>query len=225
MKGIDYCMLCPIVSAVVVFIIGKIANTQLELKLYQGANLQNQIVENTTHNHCGHRHGDAYVVCPSQKESFLSNGLTILPNFLTEEELLVIEETYDKYMREGSPATQGKDFCDMSKPFDTPRDQYSVINAMLPTKYYPEFKGNIFERVAASVAAQLFPDVEMVFDYDQLLDKRPGAEDAVFAWHQDMAYWPNPSMTPDTRTVTFSLAIDSTTRQNGCIRYIPKSGF
>jgi hypothetical protein len=39
-----------------------------------------------------------------------------------------------------------------------------------------------------------------------------------------MAYWPNPQMTPDTRTVTFSLAFDSTTQENGCIRYVPQSG-
>lgn len=64
----------------------------------------------------------------------------------------------------------------------------------------------------------------MVLDYDQLLDKTPGAADAVFPWHQDMAYWPNTTMTPDTRTVTFSLALDSTSKENGCIRYISKSG-
>ena len=39
-----------------------------------------------------------------------------------------------------------------------------------------------------------------------------------------MAYWPSPSLTPDTRTVTFSLALDSTTIENGCIRYVPGSG-
>ena len=27
----------------------------------------------------------------------------------------------------------------------------------------------------------------MGIDYDQLLAKRPSSEDAVFAWHQDMA--------------------------------------
>lgn len=31
-------------------------------------------------------------------------------------------------------------------------------------------------------------------------------------------------MTPDTRTITFSLAFDTTTIENGCIRYIPYSG-
>jgi hypothetical protein len=73
-----------------------------------------------------------------------------------------MEESYQKYMAEGGPDKQGKDFCDMSKPFNTPRENYSVINAMLPSRYYPEFQGNIFERVAANLAAQLFPDVEMV---------------------------------------------------------------
>lgn len=60
-------------------------------------------------------------------------------------------------------------------------------------------------------------------DYDQLLNKRPSKSDAIFSWHQDMAYWPPPAITPDTRTVTFSLAIDSTTVQNGCINFVPGS--
>ena len=38
-----------------------------------------------------------------------------------------------------------------------------------------------------------------------------------------MAYWPPPKYTPDTRTVTFSLAIDSTTKANGCLKFIPGS--
>jgi hypothetical protein len=34
---------------------------------------------------------------------------------------------------------------------------------------------------------QLFPADKMGIDYDQFLDKRPGKEKAIFAWHQDMA--------------------------------------
>lgn len=173
---------------------------------------------------CGQRRGNEYILCPEEKKAFHEKGLAVLSNLLSESELKAIEEIYDKYMREGSPEKQGRDFCDMSKPYDTPRQNYSVINAMLPRRYYPQLQGNIYEQVAASIAKQLFDNVEMVLDYDQLLDKTPGAEDAIFAWHQDMAYWPNPTMTPDTRTVTFSLALDSTTMENGCIRYVPGSG-
>ena len=174
---------------------------------------------------CGHRVGDTYVLCKSQIKRFRRDGLAIIENMLTEEEVSGIEEVYDLYMREGSPEKQGRDFCDMSQPFDTPRDQYKVINAMLPRKYYPELQGNVYERVGASIAAQLFPThFNMTIDYDQLLDKTPHATGAVFAWHQDMAYWPPPSMTPQTDTVTFSLALDSTNERNGCIRYVPGSG-
>ena len=38
-----------------------------------------------------------------------------------------------------------------------------------------------------------------------------------------MAYWPPPQLTPDTRTITFSLAIDSTTAENGCLNFVPGS--
>lgn len=173
---------------------------------------------------CGFRIGNEYILCDSQIQQFHEEGLAILEDFLTEEEVLSIESKYDKFMAEGSAEKYGKDFCDMSKPFNTPRDQYSVINAMLPRVYEKSFAGNAYEVVSASVASQLFPNVKMQLDYDQLLDKMPGAEDAIFAWHQDMAYWPNTTMTPDTRTVTFSLALDTTTKQNGCIHYIPGSG-
>ena len=40
----------------------------------------------------------------------------------------------------------------------------------------------------------------------------------MFAWHQDMAYWPD---TPDTRTATLWLAIDDSTLENGCMRFVP----
>jgi phytanoyl-CoA hydroxylase len=30
-------------------------------------------------------------------------------------------------------------------------------------------------------------------DYDQLLCKKPKKTDAIFAWHQDMAYGPTPN--------------------------------
>ena len=70
----------------------------------------------------------------------------------------------------------------MSKPFDTPFEEYSIINCMLPTKYYPPLKGNIYEKIVHSISKQVFPDANMTLDYDQLLNKRPQKNDAVFGW-------------------------------------------
>lgn len=174
---------------------------------------------------CGTRIHSDYVLCSSQIDEFKTSGLAIFKNVLTEEEMNGISKNYDKFINNGSKEKFGKDFCDMSQPFDTPRDKYRVINAMLPRRYDSAgFKDSIYERVAASITSQLFPEVNMQIDYDQLLDKAPNSADAIFLWHQDMAYWPNTSLTPDTRTVTFSLALDSTNKQNGCIKYIPGSG-
>lgn len=38
-----------------------------------------------------------------------------------------------------------------------------------------------------------------------------------------MGYWPPARYTPDTRTATFSLAIDATTAANGALKFVPGS--
>jgi len=163
-----------------------------------------------------------YIIDPKKIEDFKENGYTTLENVLTEE-VQEIEKIYDRFMNR-EIKVPGKDFCDMSKPFDTPFEEYSIINCMLPTKYYPPLKGNVYEKIVQSISEQVYPDADMTQDYDQLLNKRPQKEDAIFGWHQDMAYWPTKKLTPDTRTITFSLAIDSTTQENGCLKFVPKSG-
>lgn len=166
------------------------------------------------------RVGDDYVLSAAQVSDFKEHGMATLDGLLTEAEVAELELVYNRFMSREIPV-EGKDFCDMSKPFSTPFEEYSIINCMLPRRYHPSLQGNVYERIAARVAAQLFPETPMLLDYDQLLNKRSCKADAVFGWHQDMAYWPP---TPDTSTVTFSLAIDSTHEANGCIRYVPGSG-
>ena len=53
----------------------------------------------------------------------------------------------------------------------------------------------------------------MSIDYDQLLAKRPASPDSIFAWHQDLAYWPPLEFDPS--TCTCWLAIDDSTVANG----------
>jgi hypothetical protein len=98
--------------------------------------------------------------------------------------------------------------------------KFRIVNAMLPRKYKPVLQNNVYERVSASIVAQLFAGTPMTLDYDQLLDKRPREPEARFAMHQDLAYWPPASFYGDTRTATFSLALDSTTKENGAIQFV-----
>lgn len=179
------------------------------------------------------RHGrishDEFVLTQDQIDTFFHDGLVTIENVLTEMEVMPLEQAFDRFMtnKNGSIIdVPDKDFCDMSKPFGTPREEWSIVNAMLPTKYDPSLQNNVYERITQHIVNQLFPFENMTKDYDQLLNKLPGKTDAVFAWHQDMGYWPgSAALTVDTTaTATFSLAIDDSDAENGCLRYVVGSG-
>jgi len=165
------------------------------------------------------RRDDQYRVSSDEGRSFERDGYLVLPGVVTEDELVAIEVVFDRFSA-GDVQGMGKDFCDMSGSLARRPEEFSLINAMLPRVYEPSFEGNVYERRTLSIARQLIGD-DVGLDYDQFLAKRPGKTGAVFAWHQDMAYWPK--RTPDTRTVTCSLALDDADLENGCLRVVPGS--
>jgi hypothetical protein len=159
-----------------------------------------------------------YPVLPAAKAAFEAEGWVRLPGVLTPAELAPLRETFERFRR-GEVPVPGRDFCDMAGGYRRAADEFAVVNVMLPRVYLPEWRDNLYERRAAAIARQL-AGAELALDYDQLLAKRPGAADASFAWHQDLAYWP---MTPDPFTVTCWLALDDADEQNGCLRFVAGS--
>jgi phytanoyl-CoA hydroxylase len=157
-----------------------------------------------------------YAITDQHRRQFAEQGFVHLPGVLSEAEIATIEHDYDRFLRR-EISVAGKDFCDMAGDYGRDPADFSIVNVMLPRRYFPAWVDNIFERRAASIARQLCGD-GMELDYDQLLAKQPHKDDAIFAWHQDMAYWPD---TPDTRTATLWLAIDDSTLENGCMRFVP----
>ncbi len=166
----------------------------------------------------GGRDGTNYRLTAEHVAAFEHDGYVHLPGVLSDEEVASLEADYDRLIR-GEIEVPGKDFCDMSGDYSKDPADFSIINVMLPRKYHPAWRGNVYEQRAATIARQLCGD-GMAIDYDQLLAKRPGKDDAVFAWHQDLAYWP---VTDDLRTATLWLAIDDSTIENGCMRFVPGS--
>jgi len=173
-------------------------------------------VENTVRT--SRRDGPIYRVSEDEKARFRRDGFVHLEGVLSDEELAGISADYDRFLRR-EIAVPGKDLCDMSGDYGRTFEQYSIVNVMLPRRYYPAWQGNLYEQRAASIAAALHGP-GMVIDYDQLLAKRPFKDDAVFEWHQDQAYWP---VLPDSRTATCWLAVDDSTLENGCMRFVPGS--
>jgi phytanoyl-CoA hydroxylase len=167
----------------------------------------------------GTRSGDRYDVTDEERERFERDGYVHLPAVMREDELAELDAVYDAFMR-GEIAVEGRDLYDMvTGEFGTDPTTYAIFNVMLPRVYFPEWQGNAFERVGHSIAEQLCGE-GMTLDFDQLLAKQPGRVDAVFAWHQDQAYWIN---TDDRRTATCWLAMDDSTIDNGCMQFLPGS--
>lgn len=165
------------------------------------------------------RSEEHYHLESNQVDAFHGDGYLVLPGFLTEEELEPIEAIYEHFMT-GTVSGMGRDLCDMSGPYDRPFEEFNIINCVLPRKYDARVPGNLFELRAESVARQLIGS-DATLDYDQFLSKKPGRDAAVFAWHQDLGYWP--TGTPDTKTTTCSLALDDATLENGCLQVVPGS--
>jgi phytanoyl-CoA hydroxylase len=163
--------------------------------------------------------GDDYILTPEQIAQFHRDGYVTLAQVLSEAEMAPIEDDFELFIT-GQVPDMGRDFCDMSGPYGRKFEDFSLVNAVLPRRYKPELKGNIFERRCASVARQLV-GAQAVLDYDQFLAKRPNKPDAVFTWHQDLGYWP--TGTPAPLTATCSLALDDADEENGCLRVVPGS--
>lgn len=165
------------------------------------------------------RQGDDYILSPEEIEQFHRDGYVTLRGVLSEEEKAAIEPEFERFIR-GEVPGMGRDFCDMSGPYGRKFEDFALVNAVLPRRYRPEIKDNVFEKRAASISRQLIGETAML-DYDQFLAKRPAKPDAVFTWHQDLGYWP--TGTPEPLTATCSLALDDADSENGCLRVVPGS--
>lgn len=165
------------------------------------------------------RDGDAYRVAPEEVAAFERDGFVHLKGVVSPDERAEIEAVYDRFLRREIDVP-GRDFNDMTTgEHASDPTGYAIVNVMVPRRYHPQWQDNIFERRAASIAQQLC-GTGMVIDFDQLLAKTPGRDDAVFGWHQDQAYWID---TEDRRTATCWLAVDDSTLDNGCMQFLPGS--
>ena len=68
-------------------------------------------------------------------------------------------------------------------------------------------------------ASQLLGDVPVRFWHDQLFCKPP-KKGGVVAWHQDYSYW---TRTKPVAHLTCWCGLDDSTKENGCLQYVPGS--
>ena len=114
---------------------------------------------------------------------------------------------------------------------------------MLPHRYHPPLRNNAWERLAAEIAAEVFPGVEMVqVPRGVSLSTRPVFHRSIRRTTTSSSTSAPARATPSSRCTrtwrigrprssrpttrapfTLTLAIDDETADNGCIRYVPGS--
>jgi ectoine hydroxylase-related dioxygenase (phytanoyl-CoA dioxygenase family) len=177
------------------------------------------VMDNSTQNNNSRRNGLDYILTEAQIVQYKNLGYLVIENVLSDAEMAVIDPWFEHFIS-GQHTDMGRDLCDMSQPSDTPFDKYQLVNAMLPSVYEPKLANSVYELVAHSISKQLYGSDGVKKDYDQFLAKKPGFDGAKFAMHQDLGYWPN---TLSTWTATFSLALNDSNLDNGCLQVVPGS--
>jgi len=83
----------------------------------------------------------------------------------------------------------------------------------------PGFHDVLWNPAFVQIASQLLGNRSVRFWHDQLFLK-PAEHGGVVAWHQDYSYW---TRTKPLQHLTAWIALDDTTMENGCLRYVPGS--
>lgn len=92
----------------------------------------------------GKRVGGDYVCDDEDQRKFQEDGYVHLSGVLSPEEIADIEKEYMKFIDRQIPV-EGRDFCDMSGDYSKPLSDFSIVNIMLPRKYHPSMKDNVYE--------------------------------------------------------------------------------
>src|SRR5882757_7626722 len=92
-----------------------------------------------------------------------------------------------------------------------------LFHALGAWRITPGFHDTLWNPAFLMAASQLLDDRPVRFWHDQLFCK-PARHGGVVAWHQDYSYW---TRTKPLQHLTCWIGLDDSTKDNGCLYYIP----
>ena len=144
-------------------------------------------------------------------KTLAADGFTKIDALLRADEVERYAALYDRFLDRTIDA--GHLRGDLGAQGDRDDDTVEAITQIMwPSHLIPVLLDAPAHRRCLALARQWMGD-DMAMDFDMLIDKAPGTE-AATPWHQDASYWPD---LPDTRAVSFWLALDRATVDNGCM--------
>jgi len=159
-------------------------------------------------------HSDAY---HEAGRDLKAEGFAKIEALLTSDEMERYAALYDRFLDRTIEA--GHLRGDLGAKGDADADEAEAITQIMwPSHLIPVLVDAPAHRRCLALARQWLGD-DMAMDFDMLIDKAPGT-DAPTPWHQDASYWPD---LPDPRAVSFWIALDRATVDNGCMWFEPGS--
>lgn len=158
---------------------------------------------------------EQYRLSDEQIEFFNENGYLKGIRILDDEQTEILREELNELMNPGHPAHQLFYEYNSNESADPNKILFHALGAWRASSAFHDL---LWHPAFVVPASQLLKGA-VRFWHDQLFVK-PAQHGGVVIWHQDYSYW--------TRTVPMAhltcwIGLDDSTRENGCLHYVPRS--
>jgi ectoine hydroxylase-related dioxygenase (phytanoyl-CoA dioxygenase family) len=158
---------------------------------------------------------DRYRLSDDQVEFYCENGYLAGVRILTDQQ---IERLRSELVELFNPEHPGHELWYEYHTNESSNPDTVLFHALGAWRIKPGFH-DVLWHPAFTVAASQLLDGAVRFWHDQLFCK-PARHGGVVAWHQDYSYW---TRTQPMAHLTCWIGLDESTRENGCVHYVPKS--
>jgi ectoine hydroxylase-related dioxygenase (phytanoyl-CoA dioxygenase family) len=158
---------------------------------------------------------DQYRLSEEQVRFFQENGYLAGIRILNDEQVEALREQLKDLL---NPAHEGHSLFYEFHTNESLDASKILFHALGAWRIQPGFHDILWHPAFVMPAAQLLGGA-VRFWHDQLFCK-PAHHGGVVAWHQDYSYW---TRTTPLRHLTCWIGLDDSTRDNGCVQYVPGS--
>lgn len=158
---------------------------------------------------------DAFRLTDEQIASYHENGFLTGVRILTDEQVEMLRGELANFFKLGH---DGRELWYEYHTNESTDPQTVLFHSLGAWRITPGFHDVLWHPGFTVPAAQLL-EGPVRFWHDQLFCK-PAKHGGVVAWHQDYSYW---TRTVPLAHITCWIGLDDSTRENGCVHYVPGS--
>jgi ectoine hydroxylase-related dioxygenase (phytanoyl-CoA dioxygenase family) len=158
---------------------------------------------------------ERYRLSDAQIEFFRENGYLAGVRLLNDEQVEILRGELERLME---PSHPGRELFHEYHANESTEANRVLFHALGAWRVLPGFHDLLWNPAFLVPASQLLGGA-VRFWHDQLFCK-PARHGGVVAWHQDYSYW---TRTTPLAHLTCWIGLDDSTRENGCLHYVPGS--